>query len=671
MPAGYNVEDFGGEDRQRLREVLAEALGVPLELLHITNVRGSESVAAGGSQRRFLQAVTILVDYNIDLLEIDQATQVESSLAAVVASNQMVTDLQNAGLTSVEGVAGTLNASLVSAPPPPFPPPVPPLPPVQELTAEELLLKENDCDIRTEDYNADIGQCVCKVGYYRARSARCELCVDPVNSTIYAYGGSCPNPCPPGALCPFGGTQVSNLIARDGYWRASDSVVAFYQCPMAVDAQEGISFDLCGPGYCQSGDGMASNIVGTNQTGCCREGHEGPLCSICSPGFGRQMEAACVKCEEEAGDVILDYFLIILAASLFCGVVAGGFLWTSFRDPNDTRSVYVVSLVKIFFSYIQTNGLVSLLRVQFREYVQIMIDLQDKIGTLGGGFDFASFNCRVQFGFYQRYLFYVSLPVTSILGCAIFAEITRRIRRRLKLSRSNSQEEEEQAPDASAPESGADAVDAAATAEDDAKPHEEVAERRLSRQSSTATSIRRRSSIQFSFNVSFENGTIFVLFILFPTISRNILRIFVCDYFDVGDGKEMAVLRQNRSITCHDDVYNTYHRLGIVGVSCFCFGFPLLVLLRLLYFKWRGELQNTETRRRLGFLFLGFRPKYWWWELVVLTRKLAMVVVMVFFDNMEYFQVLFVTIAVVINLVAQCLAKAYDRVIVNRYEVWR
>ena len=77
MPAGYNVEDFGGEDRQRLREVLAEALGVPLELLHITNVRGSESVAAGGSQRRFLQAVTILVDYNIDLLEIDQATQPE------------------------------------------------------------------------------------------------------------------------------------------------------------------------------------------------------------------------------------------------------------------------------------------------------------------------------------------------------------------------------------------------------------------------------------------------------------------------------------------------------------------------------------------------------------------------------------------------------------------
>ena len=86
----------------------------------------------------------------------------------------------------------------------------------------------------------------------------------------------------------------------------------------------------------------------------------------------------------------------------------------------------------------------------------------------------------------------------------------------------------------------------------------------------------------------------------------------------------------------------------------------------------RGRVvAETETRRRLGFLFLGFRPKYWWWELVVLTRKLAMVVVMVFFDNMEYFQVLFVTIAVVINLVAQCLAKAYDRVIVNRYEVWR
>ena len=80
-------------------------------------------------------------------------------------------------------------------------------------------------------------------------------------------------PCPTGAICPR--PQVEHMELEPGFWRVSNLQTTLLRCK---------EFHACQGGQ-------------WNQT--CRQGHHGPLCHVCKPGYAKS-DGLCAICPTRA-----------------------------------------------------------------------------------------------------------------------------------------------------------------------------------------------------------------------------------------------------------------------------------------------------------------------------------------------------------------------------------
>ena len=194
----------------------------------------------------------------------------------------------------------------------------------------------------------------------RARwtATRCLPC--PTGNFSYAGSVSCSG-CPSrGAACVQGRIEL-----LDGFWRkdppgsriTSDTV--FYPCPTPK---------TCFAESNLTGLEVVGGLLRQNQTRCA-DGHGGPLCALCTTGYGKSVwSKMCYKCGGEdlsSGDTLV---VVLLAGSgsallLLCACVA--LLWRDAAmadDENDNgdgdhtedfRSVIDMAKFKILLSWLQ------------------------------------------------------------------------------------------------------------------------------------------------------------------------------------------------------------------------------------------------------------------------------------------------------------------------------
>ena len=130
--------------------------------------------------------------------------------------------------------------------------------------------------------------CGCETGTYLNRDAveKSSLCVE----------------CPVGSSCKKFNNSIATIGTQVGYWRSSKESLAFHSCE-----------DLVGSAHCLGGDAL-------NQSQC-REGHEGPLCSVCKTGFIRQ-GGVCQACGNDEGvtgiatPVVGSIFLVLFSIAI-------------------------------------------------------------------------------------------------------------------------------------------------------------------------------------------------------------------------------------------------------------------------------------------------------------------------------------------------------------------
>ena len=90
----------------------------------------------------------------------------------------------------------------------------------------------------------------------------------------------------------------------------------------------------------------------------CVEGHTGPLCSICLPGYGKTSVFKCGRCNDPA----LAWFIIIagtLAAIIVCAVLAWKQIVDGRESMNELPAPAVPLLFKIAFSGLQVMAIAS------------------------------------------------------------------------------------------------------------------------------------------------------------------------------------------------------------------------------------------------------------------------------------------------------------------------
>eukprot|EP00752_Nemacystus_decipiens_P010943 g9725.t1 len=155
---------------------------------------------------------------------------------------------------------------------------------------------EVDVSFDVAFYHCDVGE-VWKMAETNTSSSSCEICADVVEDR--AEGIDCEKP----------GSTTRALPVKSGFWRTTLDSFVIHEC--------------LNPDACRGGASV------TSVTQYCNEGYEGPLCAVCSSGYGGGVANACHECSSDfkAGMyfVIATVSLLVLAlAALLAVYLVGG-----------------------------------------------------------------------------------------------------------------------------------------------------------------------------------------------------------------------------------------------------------------------------------------------------------------------------------------------------------
>ncbi|KAG2442785.1 hypothetical protein HXX76_002865 [Chlamydomonas incerta] len=129
------------------------------------------------------------------------------------------------------------------------------------------------------------------------------------------------------------------------------------------------------------------------------------------------------------------------------------------------------------------------------------------------------------------------------------------------------------------------------------------------------------------------------VFILYPGWANATLSIFSCYRIDDGTSGPFPDRQQatwylgywtrNMEQQCYSGTHMAlYLPIGIAAFMLFCVAPPLTSFL-LLWWR-RRNLDSMHIRRRFGFLYDRYKPRYFYWESVLMLQELALVAVEVF-----------------------------------------
>ena len=503
-----------------------------------------------------------------------------------------------------------------------------------------------DPNSQIEDLQRPTG-CMCNEGYYWPANREEIKCVS----------------CPEGANCANNGTTFETLTALPGFWRANNKSDVFYRCQLRQ--------------YCVGGESARTGASA------CTDNREGPMCGVCADGYYATGGGICAACPDSAGGITWFYFflvavviIVVMWAMLYiivnsakhlvqqiiapedvkvqiegvdhfaaedheglteeqveelkreaeektaedkqfhvggalivanrgktkkmpwdpdydseeeADMAVGGFHGGSavnleedaaFRDPDnpDILTIHGPPLpkddftykLKILVTFIQiTSNLATGLEIQwpskYKEFV-LWLDIAN--------FDFiitraSSAECVGGFDYYTKYLIVVLFPPVAMLVILIAYLIPRYFR--------------------------------------------------ASWYSDMSATFALRAKINF------WRMLLFVLFLIYPSVSATILRLYVCKSFD----QDKSYLLADLSVQCHTTRWNNYAYWGALLIPIYPIGIPLFfyVLLRFNY----NTLRDLTTKASLGFLYAGYRVETWWFEMADMLHKLFLTSLLAFF----------------------------------------
>jgi hypothetical protein len=122
-----------------------------------------------------------------------------------------------------------------------------------------------------------------------------------------------------------------------------------------------------------------------------------------------------------------------------------------------------------------------------------------------------------------------------------------------------------------------------------------------------------------------RGAAIAVTFLVLPTVTTQIFKIFPCDEIT----EEKVYLHADYSLSCDAALHSGFVAYGVLMIFVWPIG--VLALYSYLLIKNRARInrpvedrENDEKLMRLAFLFDPYKPEYWWFEVFETTRRLAM-----------------------------------------------
>ncbi len=89
---------------------------------------------------------------------------------------------------------------------------------------------------------------------------------------------------------------------------------------------------------------------------------------------------------------------------------------------------------------------------------------------------------------------------------------------------------------------------------------------------------------------------IFCLFLLYPSLSASILRMYACI-----EVQGVSYLVADMTVKCHTDTWNLATKLGIPAIVLYPFGIPAFFFAMM--WRYRHRLEEAAVRAQLGFIY--------------------------------------------------------------------
>ena len=157
-------------------------------------------------------------------------------------------------------------------------------------------------------------------------------------------------------------------------------------------------------------------------------------------------------------------------------------------------------------------------------------------------------------------------------------------------------------------------------------------------------------------------GTIvLMLYLIYPSVATSVLSLWKCEHVEqVG-----SIFVVDPETLCTDTVHTQWvHGLAVPSVVLYILGLPTVAVYFLL--KFRSKLDEKNTKIRLGLLYNGYRKEHYLHEIWVVMRKLLIIVIGIFTNEL---QVLLALGTVAILLTHTVLAQPFQTGILSRLEI--
>jgi len=116
---------------------------------------------------------------------------------------------------------------------------------------------------------------------------------------------------------------------------------------------------------------------------------------------------------------------------------------------------------------------------------------------------------------------------------------------------------------------------------------------------------------------------LFTVFLMYPSVSSNVLRFFVCKNID-----DSTYLIADFTIKCTDSKWFSYLTLVLIMVFIYPVGVPVFFFYMLS--KNRKNLTEPTIKMQLGFLYEAFNLDAWFFEVLDMGHKLTMTSLLAF-----------------------------------------
>lgn len=157
---------------------------------------------------------------------------------------------------------------------------------------------------------------------------------------------------------------------------------------------------------------------------------------------------------------------------------------------------------------------------------------------------------------------------------------------------------------------------------------------------------------------------IILFFLVHPNIVIYMFNSFNCTEID-GERRMLYELE----VACWKSEHFRYcSMVALPSLVIWGFGIPLVAWIVLA--RNKDSLESVELREKYGFLYNGYKKKYYYWESVIMYRKIAIIFISVFLESFGVItQALVVFIVLILFLILNIKLKPFTFEVLNDMEM--